>query len=83
MDKLIRKSELTLFEQSVIAFLPKHGSGFSTRHIAHNCGGGVGHKRSAWALSALRVMEANGLIRRLDGNKPIIWVKTEAGSHVR
>lgn len=73
------------FDRSVLEFLADlhPGSGMSVKwissHIKNTYCKDFPRGRSGAILAALKLMERDGLVRRMDGGKPIGWQATDAG----
>lgn len=78
-------NRLTEFETEALRVLATCDatSGFDVkwiaRHSAHPYCSDLPRARSGAVSSVLLKMERDGLVRRLDGEKPIVWTITEDG----
>jgi hypothetical protein len=69
--------DLTPIDQAILSSLQKDG-GWIIRDIAGGIpqpAGMSNRQHSALINQRLHIMETNGLVRRLDDEKPIAWVK--------
>jgi len=70
---------LTKWQRAALMALEGEG-GFTTGDIGRITGHGSGRTQSAWLHHAtLLPLERSGLIAKMDAEKPIVWVLTDAG----
>lgn len=68
-------------ERDILAALSE-STGWGIREMRECCPPTCGPRAhwSQWASSRLRRLEKAGLVARMDGGKPIAWVRTAAGT---
>lgn len=72
---------LSRYDRWILELLSEDG-GFVTGHIARNVPmfGSNGHQQSGTVRSWLIDLKKRGLVRFLDDQKPVCWVRTAAGT---
>lgn len=66
-------------EREILEFLGDQG-GFTTRRIALHVNSNVVRRWSQLTRQTLLGMQRQGWIRPMDGDKPVVWCRTEAGA---
>lgn len=75
---------LTIYDLELLRNLNEDG-GFATGRVAELAWSRSRqhlnkHIRSAWARVSLLRLEAEGLVRRMDNEKPVAWQRTQEGT---
>lgn len=63
-----------------ILFLLAEDGGFTTHQVAVNVDNGSGSRHSAQIRQALLSMERDGLVTKMDDQKPVCWLRTKKGT---